>query len=112
MGQLIFRNKWVALIWVIGLLASLGAFFSKGGGVEALDQTVDRMRSQQAVMQKQSLDDQASLEPAAEAEEPAVEASETPTPEPGDLVTGEDGRRYRVVGTAPAEPAPTEPAAN
>jgi hypothetical protein len=112
--KVIFSNRYAALVWVGLALFGAAAFVGEGGGVEVLDQTAQQMRGQQAVLNSGAPEQQAGTgsEPADEEEEPVSEPSETPSPAPGEIVTGQDGRSYRVIQTAPSpEPAPVEPPA-
>lgn len=36
MYKAIFRNRWIAMLWVLGMLVSVGLFFARGGGQERL----------------------------------------------------------------------------
>jgi hypothetical protein len=36
MTRLLFRNKWIALIWAISVCLSIARFFGEGGGHEKL----------------------------------------------------------------------------
>ena len=45
MQKLIFRNRWIALVWALGLLMSTVAFFGEGGGSEQLDQAATQIRA-------------------------------------------------------------------
>lgn len=36
MIRLLFRNRWIAFFWMLGILASVAMFFSAGGGHEQL----------------------------------------------------------------------------
>ncbi len=52
MNQLIFRNWKFALLWAIGIFASIGAFFANDGGHEKLEQAavqISEARSSSAV---------------------------------------------------------------
>lgn len=114
MLKLIFSNRYAALIWVGLALFGAAAFVGKGGGVDALGQTAQRLRGQQAELEAAAASGQTAQEPAAaEEEEPAIEPTEAATPEAGDIVTGQDGRRYRVIQPSPApETEPAEEAAH
>ena len=52
MMQLIFRNRWLALMWVAVSLISIGSYVSDGGGHEQVDRASAQLRAQQAEMQK------------------------------------------------------------
>lgn len=52
MMQLLFRNRWLALMWVAVLLISIGSYFGEGGGHEQVDRASAQLRAQQAEMQK------------------------------------------------------------
>lgn len=100
MFKLILANRYAALVWVGLSLFGAAAFVSEGGGIDRLSETAQRLRGQQDAMASPSPSDMASSEfEAAEEEPPALEPSESATPQPGDVIIGSDGRRYRVVGT-------------
>lgn len=44
MPRFLFRNRWFALVWAVGVLASIGLFFSEGGGQEDLAQATETIR--------------------------------------------------------------------
>ena len=93
MGQLIFRNRWFALIWVSGMLVSLATFFGEGGGHEKLDQAAAQLRENKQGLVAISQPRPIVAEPVeAEAAEPAPRDAQ-----PGDVVIGPDGRQYKVV---------------
>lgn len=46
MYQLIFRNWKFALLWALGLTASVATFFERGGGNERLEASARQIRSQ------------------------------------------------------------------
>ncbi|MCZ8322005.1 MAG: hypothetical protein ACK442_14640 [Novosphingobium sp.] len=48
MQQLLFRDWRFALLWAIGLTASVAAFFSEGGGHEQLSQQTEQIRAERA----------------------------------------------------------------
>jgi hypothetical protein len=50
MYQLLFRNRWIALLWVGMTLASIGAFVSEGGGTDRLGDTAEDVREQRSMM--------------------------------------------------------------
>lgn len=52
MMQLLFRNRWLALMWVAVSLISIGSYFSEGGGHERIDQASAQLRARQAEMEK------------------------------------------------------------
>jgi hypothetical protein len=114
MFKLIFSNRYAALIWVGLALFSAAAFVGEGGGVEALDQTAQKFQAQQAELNSNLPSEPAEPEAEpAEEEEPTSEPSEAPSPVPGEIITGQDGRSYRVIQAVPsAVGAPVEPTAN
>lgn len=106
MLKLIFANRYAALVWVGLSLFAAAAFVSEGGGVDQVEQTAQQLVSQQEAIKEPEAEDDGEPDAAVPEEEPAIEPSESATPEAGDVVTGEDGRRYRVVGTeSPSAPA-------
>ena len=44
MPRFLFRNRWIALVWALGVLASIGVFFSDGGGQEDLAKAAETIR--------------------------------------------------------------------
>lgn len=46
MARWIFRNRWIAFFWAIGLLVSISVFFGKDGGQEKLAQAASEIRAQ------------------------------------------------------------------
>ena len=50
--QLIFRNRWLALMWVAVSVISIGAYFREGGGHEQVGQASAQIRAQQAALQQ------------------------------------------------------------
>ena len=44
MPRFLFRNRWIALAWAVGVLASIGVFFSDGGGQEDLAKAAETIR--------------------------------------------------------------------
>lgn len=65
MPKFIFRSRWIAIIWAMGVLFSIGTFFSQGGGQEKLTKAASDIRAQQ-----QAKVTQASVE-VAEIQDPA-----------------------------------------
>ncbi len=62
MNQLIFRNWKFAILWVIGTMASVGAFFADGGGQKKLEQAavqVSKSQTTVAPAQSDSIDNEA-----------------------------------------------------
>jgi hypothetical protein len=114
MFKLIFSNRYAALIWVGLALFGAAAFVGEGGGVEALDQTAQKFQAQQTEFNSDQPSEPADLEAEPEdEEEPVSEPSETPSPVPGEIITGQDGRSYRVIQAAPSPvPAPVEQPVN
>ena len=54
MTQLLFRNRWFALLWALGLCFTISRFFGDGGGQEQLAKAADDIRSKRAAAQAQS----------------------------------------------------------
>lgn len=48
MYQLLFRNWKVALLWAIGVSASVGAFFADGGRHEQMEAEIGMIREQRS----------------------------------------------------------------
>lgn len=48
MTQLLFRNRWFALIWALGLCFTISRFFGEGGGQEELAKAADDIRTKRA----------------------------------------------------------------
>lgn len=94
--QLIFRNRYAALIWVGLSLFGAAAFVGEGGGIEQVDQTAAQVRAQAEDLTAvpSPAPSEAEESPAAESDEPLAE---TEGDEEGKVFTGPDGRRYRVV---------------
>lgn len=106
MFKQIFANRYAALAWVGLSLFAAAAFVSEGGGVDQAKQTAQKLVNQQEALKEPEAEYDGEPDAAAPEEEatpdPALEPSESATPEAGDIVTGEDGRKYRVVGTETA----------
>lgn len=96
MYQLIFRNWKVAALWAVGLTASVGAFFSDGGGHEQLEHSADQIRESRAQASSSPVTEAAEPEP-----EPAAPARTAPLPEIGD----EAGLESDDAAAPAAEPA-------
>lgn len=94
MMQLIFKNRYAALIWVGLSLFGAAALVGEGGGIERVDQTAAQMRSQAQELSEVPAPTPSESEEAAEGEEALSEAEGD---EQGKVFTGPDGRRYRVV---------------
>lgn len=113
MFKTIFSNRYAALVWVSLALFGAAAFVGKGGGVDVLDQTAQQLRGQHTALNSAEPEGKAGIdsEPAEEEEEPAIEPSEAASPAVGDIVTGQDGRSYRVIqpATASVPAQPSEP---
>ena len=45
MSQLLFRNRWIALVWALALCYSIASFFGKDGGQEQLADAAQDIRS-------------------------------------------------------------------
>ena len=54
MTQLLFRNRWFALLWALGLCFTISRFFGDGGGQEQLAKAADDIRSKRAAAEAQS----------------------------------------------------------
>lgn len=67
--QLLFRNWKQALLWAIGVSASVGAFFAEGGRHEQLEANVEKIREQRSH----------TAPPAPAAEPAAAQASPSPS---------------------------------
>ena len=88
MMRLILSNRWLALLWVCGTLASISAFAGKGGKIEqAVDQVQEKARMQNQQLQAQAMSephiimiDEAELEGRNKAELPICEGMD-PAPE-------------------------------
>ena len=50
MHRFLFRSRWIAAIWVLATLASIGAYFGEGGASGSLTATTERIKAQQAQM--------------------------------------------------------------
>jgi hypothetical protein len=48
MTQLLFRNRWFALIWAIGICFAIARFFDVGGGQEELQKAASDIRASRA----------------------------------------------------------------
>jgi hypothetical protein len=55
MTQLLFRNRWFALLWALALCFTISRFFGDGGGQEQLAKAADDIRSKRAAAQAQSM---------------------------------------------------------
>lgn len=44
MPRFLFRNRWIALVWAVGVLASIGVFFSDDGGHKDLARATETIR--------------------------------------------------------------------
>ena len=51
MTRLLFRNKWIALVWAISVCFTIARFFGDGGGHEKLLITKAQSRSQKTASQ-------------------------------------------------------------
>lgn len=96
MMQLIFRNRYAALVWVALSLFSAAAFVGEGGGAEKVDQTASQVRAQAEDLTASPSAPAREAEES-EAAEPEEAASEEAEGEGDQVFTGPDGRRYRVV---------------
>ena len=45
MTQLLFRNRWFALLWAVAICFSISRFFGDGGGQEQLKKAADDIRN-------------------------------------------------------------------
>lgn len=50
MMQLIFRNRWAALIWALCTMGSIATFVSKGGGSDRIEEASAKIKAQRAEM--------------------------------------------------------------
>ncbi|MGH6787129.1 MAG: hypothetical protein ACREBO_09885 [Novosphingobium sp.] len=96
MIQLIFRNRYAALVWVGLSLFGAAAFVGEGGGAQQVDKTTAQVRAQ-----AEELTAAPTAEPSETAEGQAAESEEALAESEGEgddkVFTGPDGRRYRVV---------------
>ena len=74
MARFLFRNRWIALVWVVGVLASIGVFFSEGGGQEDLARAAESIRENSEFAEGPAEEEPADF--SEEEEEPAPEESE------------------------------------
>lgn len=49
MLKLLFSNRWIALLWVAGTLASVSLFVGEDGAVENLGKSVQQVAEEQRV---------------------------------------------------------------
>ncbi|HVR91966.1 MAG TPA: hypothetical protein VHG29_12870 [Novosphingobium sp.] len=115
MMQLLFRNRWLALMWVVVSLISIGSYFGEGGGHEKVDRASAQLRAQQAEMQKDDgghsfvidadSDGFSSEEELVDGADPDEEKDAQPKPQP----TQEIADTYVLVDNRPSAPAPAQP---
>lgn len=75
MPGFLFRNRWIAFVWAMGVLASIGVFFSDGGGQEELVRATETIRENAAFTSSQQEPEAIFLD---EAEEPVFTEEEEP----------------------------------
>lgn len=96
MQRLLFRDWRFALLWAIGLTASVAAFFSQGGGHEDLAKRTEEIKSSRQA-----------------AEQAAGEAGSQPAAEPT-VIEEDEGPNFGEpqLDTTPLDPTPLDEAAN
>jgi hypothetical protein len=96
MQRLLFRDWRFALLWAIGLTASVAAFFSQGGGHEDLARRTDEIKASRQAM-----------------EQSAGEAQPQPAVEPT-VIEEDEGPSFGEpqLDTTPLDPTPKDDAAN
>ena len=111
MHRALFTNWKFALLWAIGISASIAAFFSEGGGHEQLAESAQQIREKRGNSYRELAETAAPVaRPSAATPEPADEG-ELAEPEFGEpsLDPGPDGEEQGGGEAAPA-PAPAPPA--
>lgn len=109
MHRALFSNWKIALLWAIGISASVAAFFADGGGHEQLEQSAQQIRDKRSNPYR---DDTANFEVAPEPV-PAARADPASEEEPDEPAFGEPSEEPGIDGEEQAMPtasAPRKPA--
>lgn len=101
MPKFIFRSRWIAIVWAMGVLFSIGTFFSDGGGQEKLTQAASDIRAKQQATVNQAQVAQANVE-VAEIEDAAEDGG----------FAGDEAIRPDPVRGAAIDPDSSEPDAD
>jgi hypothetical protein len=88
---LLFRHRWLLVLWVLTVLGGISQFVGQGGGVDQIARTAQQIKAQKEASA-------AAAQPAA-APEPEAEPTEgNAEPQAGDVfVNPETGQQIRVV---------------
>ncbi len=105
MHRILFSNWKVALLWAIGISASVAAFFADGGGHEQLEQSAQQIRDKRASPYREDAADfEAAREPA-----PAASADPASEEESDEPAFGEPSEDPGIEGEEQAAPAASAP---
>lgn len=106
MTRLLFTNWKVALLWAIGISASVAAFFADGGGHEQLEASAEQIREKRGNPYR---DQTEAAEPAAAPARVAAPVEEPEEAEPEEPAFGEP-MMDEVEGETPVkQPKPVKP---
>jgi hypothetical protein len=104
MHRALFSSWKFALLWVIGISASVAAFFADGGGHEQLEVSAQQIR------EKRSNPDREDVKTAQPAPQPTAAASPVAELEPEEPAFGEPmADEFEAEASAAPKPAPQQP---